>query len=114
LGDSCSAESGPVVAVARWLPAPRNDGDAGAAGLGLHFVEQLLLGGTACVKRRRSRGVRFKDALDDEAVEVLNALDVKAEAGSEVSLVADDYLDVLEDVTVDHLLSRLAALPFPQ
>jgi hypothetical protein len=37
----------------------------------MDFVEQLLLGGTASVKRRRSRGVRFEDTLDDDAVEVL-------------------------------------------
>jgi hypothetical protein len=47
----------------------------------MDFVEQLLLGGTACVKRRRSRGVRFEDALGDEAVEVRLRIEQRAKTG---------------------------------
>jgi len=69
--------------VARWLPAPRNDGDAGAAGLGLDFIEKLLVGHTAFMKRRRSRGVSLENALDDEAVEVHLRIEQRAKAMDE-------------------------------
>jgi len=65
------------------VPAPRNDGDAGAADLGLHFVEQLLVGRTAFAKRRRSRRIRREDTLDDEAVEVLMRIEQRAKAVDE-------------------------------
>ena len=68
MGDCCYAETGPLTAAARWVPAPRNDVDAGAADLGLQFVGQLLLGGAAFVEGRRSRGVCLENALDDEEV----------------------------------------------
>ena len=42
------------------------------ADLGLHFVEQLLVGRTTFAKRRRSRRIRREDTLDDAAVEVLS------------------------------------------
>ena len=51
------------------------------ADLGLHFVEQLLVGGTAFVKRRSSRGVGLEDALDDETVEVHLRIQQRAKAG---------------------------------
>jgi len=58
---------GTLTAAPRGVLAPRsNDADGGAADLGLHFVEQLLVGGTALVKRRSSRGVGLENALDDD------------------------------------------------
>jgi hypothetical protein len=70
--------------VARWVPAPRsNDGGASAADLGLHFVEQLLVGRTGSMKRRSSRGARLERALDDEAVEVLMRIEPRAKAVDE-------------------------------
>jgi hypothetical protein len=53
------------------------------ADLGLHFVEQLLVGGTAFVKRRSSRGVRFDDALNDEVVAVHLRIEQRAKAVDE-------------------------------
>ena len=53
------------------------------ADLGLHFVEQLLVGGTAFVKRRSSRGVSLENALDDEAVEVHLRIEQRAKAVDE-------------------------------
>ena len=52
--------------------APGQRAQQTTADLGLHFVEPLLVGGTAFVKRRRPRGVRLEDTLDDEAVEILS------------------------------------------
>jgi hypothetical protein len=54
-----------------------------AADLGMDFVEQLLVGGTAFMKGRGSRGVSLENALDDEAVEVLMRIEQRAKAVDE-------------------------------
>jgi hypothetical protein len=51
------------------------------ADLGVDFVEQLLVGGTAFVKHRRSQSVSLEDALDDEVVEVFIRIEQRAKAG---------------------------------
>ncbi len=54
-----------------------------AADLGLHFVESLLVRGTAFVERRSSRGVRLENAVDDDAVEVPTEIEQRAKAVDE-------------------------------
>ena len=49
----------------------------------MDFVEQLLVGGTAFMKGRGSRGVSLENALDDEAVEVLMRIEQRAKAVDE-------------------------------
>lgn len=77
LDHCCSDETGHLPAVARWMPVPRSaDACAGTS-------SSDLLGGTAFVKRRRSRGVRLEDALDDDAVEVRMRIEQRAKAVDE-------------------------------
>ena len=81
-------ETAPVIPVRHRLGVFRLEHTAAgqraqqtAADLGLHFVEPLLVGGTAFVKRRSSRGVGLEDALDDETVEVHLRIEQRAKAG---------------------------------